>query len=138
MALIDLQQEENQRILKKYNKQMTTGRVVIYLLMAVVLTAGIVASLKFAMYADLVLVVITGTVFLGLVALSYKKPFISFVIISILSFLFFLLVFYDAITNAGIIPESPILIPQLLVASIMVRAAMSARKYEVLKKELNT
>ncbi len=116
---------------------MTTGRVVIYLLMAVVLTAGIVASLKFAMYTDLMLVVITGTIFLGLAALSYKKPFISFVIISILSFMFFLLVFYDAITNAGIVPESPILIPQLLVASIMVRAAMSAKKYETLKKEMS-
>ena len=137
MDVIDLQQEENLRLLKKYNKQITTGRVVIYLLMAAVLVSGITVSLKFAMYTDLVLVVIVGTVFLGLTALSYKKPFISFVIISIISFLFFLVVVLDAVSNAGIIAESAILIPQLVVAGIMVRATLGARKYENLKKEMS-
>lgn len=134
MDIIDLEQEQNQQLLKRYNKRMNTSRVVICMLSGIMLIAGVLLEFKYALHLELAITAVTGLLFLSLAALSYKKPFITLLAITIVCVLFLMVVLLDALDGNGLIAESAILIPQLLMVLIMWRGTASALKYERLKK----
>ena len=141
--------ERSAQILKKYKRQLNYTRVCLYvsdLLLFVVLIAALMEEGTTNYKLWLLMLVPLGV--LGVVLLSYKKPFLVFTILSVL------FVVYSLMAIAGVMltlkysaNESELAMVQSreyillgytgLMTAILIHSAVIARRYERINKSIN-